>query len=304
MPRWKILRASRVPSRRARSEKRSASPQRPLRTSAQADDVVAVDARPLRVARRASSSDSRSRSPWSTSKSAVSRSRATPFAARTRSTTPTSAYCSRAARVRPARGRRSPSVGDELGQRNRVDRVTRERDRLPVRPCGRLDLREPVERVDVAGEDARARRGTGARPARSGRGRRWSLPIWTCVHAVGSPRPRGASSASCIAASRRGGCRAARGVGDARVGRAPGSSRSHPVEGAEGLVVAAELDSASPIDAVGEPRARGEALRAPPEDERAAKVVAGERERPEADRGLGAARLERRARGAARRPPS
>ena len=47
IPWWKIFRASRVPRRSARDEYGSASPQRPLRARAHAEDVVAVDRGPV-----------------------------------------------------------------------------------------------------------------------------------------------------------------------------------------------------------------------------------------------------------------
>ena len=47
MPRWKSLSASRVPSRSARCECGSASPQRPLRCEGPREHVVAVDRGPL-----------------------------------------------------------------------------------------------------------------------------------------------------------------------------------------------------------------------------------------------------------------
>ena len=74
----------------------SASAQRPLRASAHAStSSPSIDGRSARAV-RASASACGSRMPWSTSKSAVSRSVLTPFAASSRSMTPISAYCSRA----------------------------------------------------------------------------------------------------------------------------------------------------------------------------------------------------------------
>src|SRR3954470_8522605 len=101
IPRWNSLSASWVPSRSARCENCRASPQRPFRSSAHArTSSPSIDGR-SRCARRASPSDARSRIPWSTSNSAVSRSVLTPFATSSRSMTPISPYCLRACAGRP-----------------------------------------------------------------------------------------------------------------------------------------------------------------------------------------------------------
>src|SRR5439155_6729633 len=91
-PRWKNLSASCVPSRSECFDQRSASAQRPLRSSAQAKtSSPSIDGRST-CARRAIVSACRRATRWSTSNNAVSRSVRTPFATSRRWITRTVAY--------------------------------------------------------------------------------------------------------------------------------------------------------------------------------------------------------------------
>ena len=102
----------------------------------------------------------------------------------------------------------------------------------------------------------------GDRPRPCGRAPQSSLPIWKRAHAAASPltlgrlerEPHGLQRACAVAEQ------LAR-VRDARVGGGAGLLLHHAVEGAEGGVVAAELDQRVAGDAVREPRAGGEVLR-------------------------------------------
>ena len=85
---------------------------------------------------RASASEARSRIPWSTSKSAVSRSVLTPFATSSRSMTPISAYCLRACCGSAAHAVEVAEHRHVLRQRNPVDgRAARTRSRRATSPC-------------------------------------------------------------------------------------------------------------------------------------------------------------------------
>src|ERR671923_871569 len=103
IPRWKNIIASRVPSRSARREWRSAVPQRPFRSSAQARRSSETMLGRARWALFASSSDCPIRTPWSRLNCAVSSSVRTPFATSSRLIAATSRNCSRAAVSRPWR---------------------------------------------------------------------------------------------------------------------------------------------------------------------------------------------------------
>ena len=123
MPRWKYLSASRVPE----PEREAGVVQR------LAARPVACE-RPRRARRRRRRSGgtgipgararvhAEARTPWSTSKRAMSRSFRTPFAASSRSMTPISAYCALRGRLVPDRVVEVAEQADVLRQRNPVDR--------------------------------------------------------------------------------------------------------------------------------------------------------------------------------------
>jgi hypothetical protein len=135
----------------------SASAQRPFRASAQprtsSPSIEGRSARPTRPR----SSAWRSVIPWSTWKSAISRSVRTPFAASSFSIAPIRAYCLRRARLacgavacRP-RAQRTAAAGS--------GRPPRARRRSPARgAAAREHLAEGVEPVGVAGERLQASR--------------------------------------------------------------------------------------------------------------------------------------------------
>src|SRR5262249_5705077 len=114
-PRWKYLTASLIPRPVASFEYLSASTHCPFRASAQAStSSPSIDGRSA-CAWRASASDACSRMPWSTSKSAVSRSVLTPFATSRRWITEISAYCRPASFSRPLAWDRSRSIETYCG---------------------------------------------------------------------------------------------------------------------------------------------------------------------------------------------
>ena len=188
--------------------------------------------------------------PWSAWKSASSRSVRTPFARRTRSITPIERVrpAGGAARGRPARSS-SASKPTNCGS-GIVDAPALERDRAPSRPCAACDLRECVERVDVA----RERRERGAVLARAA----WRRRPWPGELAeldvrpggrllAGRRRPSGeriAATAPRPVAEQLARVRDARVRGEARL------QPRHRVERAERGVVAAELDERVADDAV------------------------------------------------------
>ena len=147
------------PKRALRVAQRLAAVPVPLERPSQ--DVVAVDRRPLALrAARASASEAGSRIPWSTSKSAVSRSVLTPFATSSRSMTRDQRVLLAApAVVWPRHAVEVAEHRDVLRQRDPVDgRLLGARSRRARRPCAHCAQRERVV--------ARAR-SRGTRAARS-----------------------------------------------------------------------------------------------------------------------------------------
>ena len=130
IPRWKSLSASCVPRRSARrrvaaAPRRSGRSARAPRRARRRRRSTAARAAPAARARAMRAS----RIPWSTSKSAVSRSVLTPFATSSRSITPISAYCRRACSAGRCTRYRSPSIATYCGSGIRLTAALLERDR-------------------------------------------------------------------------------------------------------------------------------------------------------------------------------
>ena len=149
------------------------------------------------------------RMPWSTSKSAISRSVRTPFATSSRSIDADQRVLPRAARSAGRRARRGRRAWRRTAAAGSVSAARpREADRARV-PA--LRLPRPARGRRARGRSPgtpRAPRGTPLRPGRSGRAIKQSLPSCACAHAVGSGWPPAASSGEahrldCAASGRR-----------------------------------------------------------------------------------------------------
>ncbi len=168
-----------------------------------------------------------------------------------------------------------------LRQWDGVDRPPLERDRAPVLTLRREHLCERVEAVRVAREGLE---GEAVLPL--GQGEPPVVPVQLAeldVRPGGrlGPARRGVDGELHRPDRRVGVADQLASVRDACVGGEARAELVHAVERPEGLGIAAELDERVADHAVGAGRVRVEGLGLPPEDERLAEAMAGERQRAE-----------------------